>query len=152
MRRRSIAIGGRGTCLCIIGSLDISVSLNLSTTFAHLLTRLCVYLLCLCYLLLDYPLLRIGCNKVTATFIVFAFSAAMHELVISLPFRYISFHAFAGMMAQAPLIFFANYIDRVFDNPFLGNAIFWCSFCIVGQPMAVMLYYYEIVKMSVHPH
>ena len=106
---------------------------------------------CLHSLSLDYPLLRVGCNKVTSTFVVFAFSALMHELVISLPFQYISFHAFVGMMAQAPLIFIAKYLDRVFDNPFLGNALFWCSFCIIGQPMGVMLYYYEISKMSMPP-
>jgi hypothetical protein len=100
------------------------------------------------YVVLDYPMLRAGFSKGIATFVVFFFSAFMHELVISLPFQYISFHAFFGMVAQAPLIVIAKYLDRRFDNAFLGNAFFWCTFCIVGQPMGVIMYYYDLYKLS----
>ncbi len=93
-------------------------------------------------------MLRAGCNKTVATFVVFAFSALMHEVVISLPFQHIALHAFLGMMGQAPLIFVAKYLDRVFDNPFLGNALFWCTFCVIGQPMGILLYYNDLVKVS----
>eukprot|EP00981_Chlorochromonas_danica_P016174 scaffold15944_cov248-Ochromonas_danica.AAC.8 len=83
-----------------------------------------------------------------ATLVVFLFSALLHEVAISLPFQHISYHAFLGMLAQAPLIELTKYLDRRFDNAFLGNAIFWCSFCIVGQPMGVILYYYDLTKLS----
>jgi diacylglycerol O-acyltransferase-1 len=83
-----------------------------------------------------------------ATLVVFLFSALMHEVAISLPFRHISFHAFFGMLAQAPLISVAKYIDRTFDNAFLGNALFWCTFCIVGQPVGVIMYYYDLSKLA----
>lgn len=72
----------------------------------------------------------------------------MHEVVISLPFHHISLHAFLGMFAQAPLIVMAKYVDRTFDNAFIGNALFWVTFCIVGQPMGVMMYYFDLTVMS----
>lgn len=97
---------------------------------------------------LYYPVLRTGYSKNTAGFVVFLFSAFMHELVISFPFQYISFHAFNGMLAQFPLIFIFKYLDMIFDNHFLGNALFWCTFCMVGQPMGVLLYYYDLTKMA----
>ena len=62
--------------------------------------------------LADYPLLRAGAPKNFAVLLSFLFSAVFHELIISLPFRHISFHAFFGMLAQAPLIFITKQIDR----------------------------------------
>lgn len=99
-------------------------------------------------LLADYPLIRAGASKIAATFVVFAFSALLHELVVAVPFRHVSLHAFFGMFAQAPLIWLTKYIDKRFDNAFVGNALFWCVFCIVGQPMGVILYYYDLWKLS----
>jgi hypothetical protein len=98
--------------------------------------------------LIDHPLLRAGFGKLAATFVVFLFSAVMHEVVISIPFHHISGHAFLGMLGQAPLIVIARYVDRKFDNAFVGNAMFWVTFCIVGQPMGVMMYYFDLTAMS----
>lgn len=89
-----------------------------------------------------------GWSKTIATLVVFAFSAVMHEVIISLPFRYIAGHAFIGMLAQAPLIMVTKYMDRRFDNAFIGNAVFWCSFCVFGQPMGIILYYYDLWKAA----
>lgn len=89
-----------------------------------------------------------GWSKAIATLVVFAFSAVMHEVIISLPFRYIAGHAFIGMLAQAPLIMLTKYMDRRYDNAFIGNAVFWCSFCVFGQPMGIILYYYDLWKAS----
>ncbi|RYH19540.1 hypothetical protein EON65_25945 [archaeon] len=58
---------------------------------------------------LYYPLLRAKCSKSFATLVVFLFSALMHEVAISLPFQHISFHAFLGMLAQAPLIYVGKH-------------------------------------------
>ena len=52
------------------------------------------------------------------------------------------------MMAQAPLVYFTRRIDRVIDNAFLGNVFFWCTFCVVGQPMGIILYYFDLWKLS----
>ena len=89
-----------------------------------------------------------GATKGLATLVVFGFSAVLHEVIISLPFRYIAFHAFVGMIAQAPLIMITKYIDRRYDNAFIGNAVFWCSFCVFGQPMGTILYYYDLWKAA----
>jgi len=96
----------------------------------------------------DYPLTRIGVSRPIAVFMVFFFSATMHEVIISLPFHYVAFHAFAGMMAQAPLVFVTKYIDKRFDNAFFGNAIFWCLFCVVGQPMGLIMYNFDLWKLA----
>lgn len=89
------------------------------------------------------PLVRLGVPKDVATGISFLFSAVFHELIISLPFGKLSLHAFFGMMAQAPLISVTRYLDKKFNNAFIGNAIFWCLFCVLGQPMGIIMYYYD---------
>ena len=30
----------------------------------------------------------------------------------------------------------------------MGNAIFWSAFCLVGQPMGIIMFYYDLWKMS----
>lgn len=101
---------------------------------------------------LYYPLIRFGCSKTLATFVVFMFSALMHEVVISFPFQHVYMYAFLGMLAQAPMILITKYVDRTFGNSFLGNVVFWCSFCVVGQPMGVIMYYYDLCKLSMGPN
>ncbi|RYH19533.1 hypothetical protein EON65_25950 [archaeon] len=46
------------------------------------------------------------------------------------------------------VLLIAKYLDRTFDNAFVGNALFWCTFCIVGQPMGVIMYYYDLTKLA----
>lgn len=92
--------------------------------------------------------MRAKFSKNFATLVVFLFSALLHEVAISLPFRHVSYHAFVGMLAQAPLIAITKYLDRRYDNAFLGNTLFWCTFCMLGQPMGVILYYYDLSKLS----
>lgn len=93
-----------------------------------------------------YPLLRAGASKRLAVFSVFFLSAALHELIISTPFRKVSFHAFLGMLAQAPLVYVTRALDKTFDNALVGNVTFWLLFCIVGQPMGIIMYYYDAWK------
>jgi len=90
---------------------------------------------------LYYPTLRLGVSKAVATGIVFFFSAVLHEVIISVPFRHISGHAFAGMLSQAPLVFVTKWLDKYFDNPLLGNAMFWIVFCVIGQPIGILMFY-----------
>ena len=92
---------------------------------------------------LYFPVTRMGASRLVGTFIAFLFSALMHELVISGSFGRVSMHAFVGMLGQAPLTFISTYLDRRFDNSFFGNALFWLSFCVIGQPMGVILYAYD---------
>ena len=83
MLDRSTYTGGTGTCLSITGTLiyyyrEVSVSV------------------CRCLRHLYYPLLRVGVSKPVATLAVFTFSAIMHEVCLSIPFRHLSYHAFFG--------------------------------------------------------
>ena len=97
---------------------------------------------------LYHPLIRAGAPKMVGTLSVFFFSAVFHEYIISTPFRMYTMHVFIGMMAQAPLIFFTKLIDKTFDNSFVGNAIFWSAFCVVGQPMGIILVNYDLFKWA----
>jgi len=97
---------------------------------------------------LYFPCIRNGISKKGATFMVFLFSAIMHELIISIPFHMIKTYAFLGMMSQIPLIIVTKKLDKMYPGSSMGNIIFWLSFCIVGQPMAVILYTIDYWKIS----
>jgi hypothetical protein len=44
------------------------------------------------------------------------------------------------MIMQIPLVGITKYIWKKFPGSSFGNVIFWLSFCVVGQPMAILLY------------
>ncbi|KAJ2440152.1 hypothetical protein GGF42_007723 [Coemansia sp. RSA 2424] len=77
----------------------------------------------------------------------FLVSAIMHELLFGIPTHCLKGYSFVGMMAQIPLIQLTQWLVR-WRGPEsgLGNAVFWISFCIVGQPLGVVQYYYTWVK------
>ena len=87
-----------------------------------------------------FPCIRIGMHKEVAMVLVFFLSAVMHEYVISIPFHTIQPWAFLGMMGQIPLVAITKYIDKLRPGSSIGNMIFWLTFCIVGQPMAILMY------------
>lgn len=80
-----------------------------------------------------YPILRTGAGKSIAVFAVFLLSALFHEVIISVPFKQITYHAFLGMLGQAPLTYLTKKLDHIFDNAMIGNVVFWMLFCIVGK-------------------
>lgn len=79
-------------------------------------------------------------SRFAATFIVFFASAILHEVLVSVPFHMIRPWSFFGMMMQIPLVAITKYLYRRYPGTSIGNLIFWLSFCVVGQPMAVFLY------------
>lgn len=81
---------------------------------------------------------------VALTFLV---SAIMHELLFGIPTHCLHGYSFVGMMMQIPLIQLTQWLVR-WRGPDsgLGNAVFWISFCIVGQPLGVVQYYYSWIK------
>lgn len=98
---------------------------------------------------LFFPMLSVGIPKPVASTLVFVWSAALHEYVVSGPFRTLEFWAFIGMMSQIPLISFTSALDRMlrgtgFEN--MGNIVFWVTFCFVGQPLCLLLYYQDLSK------
>jgi hypothetical protein len=81
-------------------------------------------------------------------FAVFFFSAVMHELLISIPFHMVRYWSFLGMMAQIPLVFITKYLQKIRPGSSLGNILFWITFCIVGQPMAILMYTIDFWKLE----
>ena len=62
---------------------------------------------------------------------------SQHEVLISVPFHDMRPWSFLGMMFQVPLVFVTKALYRKFPGSSVGNIIFWVTFCVVGQPMAV---------------
>jgi diacylglycerol O-acyltransferase 1 len=52
--------------------------------------------------------------------------------------------AFMGMMSQIPLILLTDPLRKVESHAWkvFGNMVFWISFCLVGQPLAALLYFF----------
>lgn len=93
-----------------------------------------------CITLVYFPCIRLKMSKVSATMVVFLLSAVIHELLVSVPFHMVRPWSFIGMMMQVPLVGITKYLSRRNPGSSIGNIIFWISFCVVGQPMAVLLY------------
>lgn len=93
------------------------------------------------------PLVGRGCPPVLAQIIVFFFSGILHELLVGVPTHNVIGVAFAGMMLQIPLIILTDMLQGLrFLNQAgkatVGNMVFWVSFCIFGQPLAALLYFF----------
>nr|UXO98202.1 DGAT1-1 [Orychophragmus violaceus] len=81
----------------------------------------------------------------SAMIISFFVSAVFHELLIGVPCRVFRLWAFMGIMFQVPLVFITNYLQERFGS-MVGNMFFWFVFCILGQPMCVILYYHDMMN------
>ncbi|KAI8806851.1 MBOAT, membrane-bound O-acyltransferase family-domain-containing protein [Cladochytrium replicatum] len=91
-------------------------------------------------------------HPTVASLVVFTISALLHELLVGIPVHSVKGWAFWGMMGQIPLIAFTKWLESLRERRFgdskeffdtIGNLIFWISFTIVGQPMCIMLYYFD---------
>ncbi|KAF2456363.1 diacylglycerol O-acyltransferase [Lineolata rhizophorae] len=94
------------------------------------------------------PLVGRGMPKTVAQVVVFIFSGVLHELVVGVPTHNVIGVAFLGMVLQLPLIFITDTVQSLLKKgSFIsgnatGNIIFWISFCLVGQPLAALLYFF----------
>ncbi|KAK2412447.1 diacylglycerol O-acyltransferase 1A [Trifolium repens] len=95
---------------------------------------------------LYFPCLRSGIPKGGAVLIAFLVSALFHELCIAVPCHIFKLWAFSGIMFQVPLVIITNYLQNKFSNLMVGNMCFWFTFCILGQPMCVLLYYHDLMN------
>jgi len=82
-------------------------------------------------------------NKMLASAIVFFVSAFFHEYMVSVPLRIFKAYAFMGMMFQVPLMVISTQAEKHLGHP-AGNIIVWMSL-IIGQPLAVLMYYHDFV-------
>ncbi|KAF1887533.1 hypothetical protein Lal_00040587 [Lupinus albus] len=81
-----------------------------------------------------------------ALLISFLVSALFHELCIGVPCHIFKCWAFMGIMFQVPVVLITNYVQNKFQNTMVGNMIFWFTFCILGQPVCVLLYYHDLMN------
>lgn len=90
------------------------------------------------------PMVARGVSPKVAQVVTFLFSGIFHELLVGVPTHNIIGVAFAGMMFQLPLIFMTEPLKKMkgIDGKLIGNIVFWVSFCLVGQPLAVLLYFF----------
>ncbi|GMH92448.1 hypothetical protein TrST_g1899 [Triparma strigata] len=95
------------------------------------------------------PSIRAHVPPMFANLIVFLFSAVLHEYLISVPFHMVRLWSFLGMMGQVPLVFLTKYLDRKFKGSSVGNIIFWLTFCVLGQPCAILLYSIDYAQLQV---
>lgn len=85
------------------------------------------------------PLVGAGFKKHTSSLICFALSGAVHEYIVSMSLRSFNGWFFMAMMAQIPLHFITDFVKRRF--PSIANTFFWVSFCVIGQPITILLMY-----------
>lgn len=108
------------------------------------------------------PLVGRGWSSHVASAVVFVFSGILHELLVGVPTHNIigeSLHssyrislsntlslgvAFIGMIVQLPLVAVTLPLEKMqgINSKIVGNCIFWVSFCLVGQPLAALLYFF----------
>ncbi|NP_001292926.1 diacylglycerol O-acyltransferase 1 [Jatropha curcas] len=93
-----------------------------------------------------FPCLRHKIPRGVALLIAFFVSAVFHELCIAVPCHMFKLWAFIGIMFQIPLVGITNYLQNKFRSSMVGNMIFWFIFCILGQPMCVLLYYHDLMN------
>ncbi|EFN50697.1 hypothetical protein CHLNCDRAFT_28812 [Chlorella variabilis] len=90
-----------------------------------------------------FPLIRHGVPKFHAGLMVFFVSAVFHEVLVGVPLHMLRLWAFWGLMMQVPLMIVTEWLKGRLRSDRVGNIIFWVSFCFVGQPLAMILYYHD---------
>ncbi|KAG2448405.1 hypothetical protein HYH02_006297 [Chlamydomonas schloesseri] len=92
-----------------------------------------------------FPAIRAGSSRFNAILLTFFVSAVFHELLLGVPLHMVRLWAFGGIMFQVPLIMVTEMLRKKLNRDELGNYIFWIAFCVVGQPVCVLLYYHDYV-------
>jgi diacylglycerol O-acyltransferase-1 len=77
-------------------------------------------------------------------------SAIFHEFAVSIPLKMLRWHSFVGMLAQVPLVLITDWASAALSRGsptatqmsfWVCNGTLWLSFCLVGQPLGLILYY-----------
>ena len=97
---------------------------------------------------LYHPLRSYGLSVPAAGVIVFFVSAIGHEYVVSGALKIVSYWAFLAMMAQVPLVMIMELLKGALAGTQVGNIIFWVCFCMVGEPIAVLIYAQNILNLA----
>lgn len=92
-----------------------------------------------------FPALRCRLSRFPAMLLVFFVSAVMHEVMMGVPLRMVRFWAFSGMLLQVPLVVITENLKTKVKSDTWGNYIFWTTFCMFGQPVALLSYWHDYV-------
>jgi diacylglycerol O-acyltransferase-1 len=96
------------------------------------------------------PMRRKKIHKFFCGAAVWAMSAFFHEYIISGALGKIHYSAFIAMMSNFPISIIQNILKHAkvlndTDGTAL-NVMFWVSFCFLGQPLCIVLYFYSYSK------
>ncbi|CAI2362448.1 unnamed protein product [Moneuplotes crassus] len=86
------------------------------------------------------PSIRRGRSKAFSMFLVFLFSAILHEFIIFGLLEYVSMIGFNSMAIQVPFIIIQDKYKKALGGN-VGNFIFWMTFCVIGQPAGMVMGY-----------
>ncbi len=81
-------------------------------------------------------------NVKISRLICFFISGVAHELVTIISLKKFTGWMIIGMVAQIPLIYITDKIKKKYPN--LANAFFWFFFCVIGQPLVILMFYRSI--------
>ncbi|KAL4910203.1 hypothetical protein BDW74DRAFT_144643 [Aspergillus multicolor] len=90
------------------------------------------------------PLVMRGWNPTLAGTVVFTVSAVLHEILVGVPTHNMIGVASLAMMFQLPLILLTAPFEKL-KSPLgkaIGNSFFWVTFCVLGQPLGALLYFF----------
>ena len=94
---------------------------------------------------MQQPVKALGINRTAAMLGIFMVSAALHEVVLSVPFKAFKLWAFWGMIGQVPIIIGTRAFRH---HKVLGNILFWSCFAI-GQSVIVLMYSLHAPTLSI---
>lgn len=95
------------------------------------------------------PITGMGFSKFNAGLVVFAISALFHEYLVSVPLQMFRIWAFLSMMAQPPMAVISRTAEIKLGARW-GNLMVWSSL-ILGQPLAIMMYYHDYAMLHFKP-
>lgn len=94
-----------------------------------------------------YPVVRRKINSDVAKVLTFMVSAIFHEYVVIGTFRIFNFMAFLIMIVNIPVIQFQQTFRKQIGKN-INNQVYWISYVIIGQPLAILLCYYQCNKQA----
>lgn len=84
--------------------------------------------------------------KILCGAFVFFISAVFHEYIISGALGKVHYSAFIAMFANFPASIFQEFMkkNKLLDSTSTAlNVMFWITFCILGQPLCIVIYLYS---------
>jgi len=93
-----------------------------------------------------FPMVNKKHNKYFSMLVTFFISAVAHEYLVGGACRVLSYWAFLAMMSQIPMIIVMDIFKNYLEKTQIGNVVFWFSFCIIGQPLAVLIYSIQVMN------